>query len=129
MSAQVGNQNVGFLMTRLIYICGCNPSNRTQYSARFREYSVRRGMVRSIQYLRQIVRVFIKQYGYTHFFNFSVGQHHLDLDFFLARFARSMLKQWMIMSRCNYPCTQSFQNVSPSTILITSLQRLCSHIF
>ena len=30
-------------------ICGCNPSNRTQYSASFREYSVRKGMVRSIQ--------------------------------------------------------------------------------
>ena len=32
------------------------------------------------------------------FFEFSVGKCHLDLDFFLARFARSMLKQWMIMS-------------------------------
>ena len=66
--------------------CGCNPSNRTQYSARFREYSARRGMVRSIQHLRQIVRVFLE---------FSVGQHHFDLLFFLAR---SMLKQWAIMS-------------------------------
>ena len=36
-----------------------------------REYSVRRGMVRSIQHLRQIVRVFIKKYGYTHFLNFQ----------------------------------------------------------
>ena len=45
-------------------ICGRNPSNRTQYSARFREYSVRRGMVRSIQHLRQIVGVFIKQTEY-----------------------------------------------------------------
>ena len=37
-----------------------NPSNCTQYSAGVREYSVRRGMVRSIQHLRLIVRVFIK---------------------------------------------------------------------
>ena len=43
----------------IYYTGGCNPSNRTQHSARFREYSVRRGMVRSIQHLRQIVRVFL----------------------------------------------------------------------
>ena len=78
--------------------CGCNPSNHTQYSARFREYSARRDIVRSIQHLRQIVRVFIKHYGYTHFLNFQWANIILICCFFLARFARSILKQWAIMS-------------------------------
>ena len=67
----------GFQLLAKKINCGCNPSNRMQYSARFREYSVRKGMVRSISHFRQIVRVFRKlQYGYTPFLKFSVGQHH-----------------------------------------------------
>ena len=60
-----------FFLKKVTFVFFKDPSNRTQYSARFREYSVGRGMVRSIQHLRQIVRVFIKQYGYTHFLNFQ----------------------------------------------------------
>ena len=73
-----------------IYWCGCNPSNSTQYSARFREYSVRKGMVRSIQHRRQIVRVFIKlsTHVYTQFLKFSVGQHHISR--FFPRSLRSL---------------------------------------
>ena len=36
------------------------------------------------------MRIHKTSYRYTYFFNFSVGQYHIDLGFFLARFALSI---------------------------------------
>ena len=81
-------------------------------------------MVRSIQHLRQIVRVFIKHYGYTHFLNFQWANIILIcfVVFFLARFARSILKQWAIMSGVTSHAPIAFE-ISLLQDRITSLEK------